>query len=117
MELRGHRFGNADRARRAILGPSGHADIAISDHSDDSFAAFVDHRNRTAVAIPHELRCDAERFVSANASNVPRHHVFDFHGSTSRGGATIVLLEVPLDNEANGTHGSSGCGTILQMRP
>jgi hypothetical protein len=80
--------------RRQPAGTRGDADVAVSDHAYD-FGVRIDYRDKSAVALSHELDHLSQIHVGLARRHVLCHDLFDLHGlSPVMNGRVLFALSV-----------------------
>jgi len=72
--LVGHAITDACPHRVNAVADDPDRDISVGHHADHA-ALPVYHRNRTAIALAHELRGIFDTVVGVNGRNIPRHQI------------------------------------------
>src|SRR5437879_11944585 len=76
-------FFHAHLSRGLIPRPQGHANIPVGSYAA-YFLLGVHHRQESAIALPHQLRCHSQICSQRNVIRCPHHHFFHFHGALLR---------------------------------
>lgn len=78
-----HYILHLDQVQRSPLRVRTHAEIAIGDHPNDDIVS-VNHRDASAIALPHDARRDVQRVSRGARCDFTLHKFPDFHASNAK---------------------------------